>query len=231
MLRQCSERDFCALSVRCPFGVVFQDVICTRVFVSTVEHELFQLLDVVSCNLLGIGEVLCDTLWNSNFLDAQVGIWPNDGTAREVNTLSRQVLTETSTLALQPLRETAHCLLQALLFQAWCVAVDVHGNLQLQEVPLLHQDLQWKASRKPSPYDAADLADISNLVCHIIFGRTSLLHNRWAQSNGWYRHVLPDQHLRSCIFWNHSQQLAVLWGDFLEQVEGAQRVHVVGSLL
>ena len=82
--------------------------------VAPISHCLLQPFDVVRGHALGVCQDLRDSLGNSDFVYAQVGVGRDDSTAGEVDTLPRQVTAEATLLSLQSLAETANRLLSHL---------------------------------------------------------------------------------------------------------------------
>ena len=76
------------------------NVVGTWVDITTIPNRLLEPVDVMSCDAFGICQDLGDPLGHRNFVDPQVGIRRDDGTTREVNTLSGEVTAEAALLAL-----------------------------------------------------------------------------------------------------------------------------------
>ena len=76
------------------------NVVGARVNITAIADRLLQSVDVVGCDAFRICENLGDTLGNGDLIDPQVGVRGDDGTTREVDTLSGEVTTEATLLAL-----------------------------------------------------------------------------------------------------------------------------------
>ena len=81
--------------------ILSDDVLCTRVLRVTTLDELLHLLDVERCHDLWKGHVLRNTAGNTDLINSQIRIGSNDGTSREVHSLSHQVTTNTPFFACQ----------------------------------------------------------------------------------------------------------------------------------
>ena len=108
--------------------------------ITSIADRLLQSIDIVCCNAFRVCEDLGYTLGYGDLIDPQVRIRRDDSTAGEVDTLSGEITTETTLLSLQSLAKTSYWLLAHLRRHSWKFGVDVHGNRQLEELPLFLQD-------------------------------------------------------------------------------------------
>lgn len=88
-----SERDL-------ELGVLLAQVVRTRVDIRAIPNQFLDLVLVVSVHHFRVCKILRNKHWHSDFFDTQVGIGRNNGTAREINTLSGKIATETTLFTL-----------------------------------------------------------------------------------------------------------------------------------
>lgn len=111
-------------------------IIRPRMHIAPIPHRLPQPINVETGNPLGIRQYFRHTLWNGDLVDAQIRVRGYNGTAREVDTLSGEVASETTLLAFETLAETANGFLAHLRGNARHFGVDVHAYGELEEFPL-----------------------------------------------------------------------------------------------
>jgi hypothetical protein len=71
----------------------------------TISNELTKLFNIVTIGALRISENFGHQSRHNNFINSAIRIWGDDSTTREVNTLSRQILTETTVLTFNSLAQ------------------------------------------------------------------------------------------------------------------------------
>mmetsp|Transcript_15235 Transcript_15235/g.35012 ORF Transcript_15235/g.35012 Transcript_15235/m.35012 type:complete len:225 (+) Transcript_15235:3832-4506(+) len=86
-----------------PQPVLANDVSSARKVDRAVLNELLQLVDVEGRDDLWVGQVARDGARHAHLVDGEVGVWSDDGTRREVDSLAHQVASDAALLALEPL--------------------------------------------------------------------------------------------------------------------------------
>jgi hypothetical protein len=140
------------------------------VLVHAVPDALPDFLDVVPGHNLGVRHELRDVQRHAHLVDAQVRVGRDDGSAGKVDAFSGKVPAETPLLPLEPLHEAAQGLSRALVLQrqAGKLTVDVHGALDLQKVPVLHQVRDGQALLQALPQHVVHLDDLNQLHRHVV---------------------------------------------------------------
>ena len=77
-----------------------RDKVGPRMHVRTIADRLPQHLDVMTRHPLRVGQNLRHPLRHRDLVDAQIGIWRNNGTTRKVDTLAGQVPSKAALLSL-----------------------------------------------------------------------------------------------------------------------------------
>ncbi len=198
--------------------------------VGAPEDQASKLLDVDVVDALGVRQVLGHELRHRHLVDAQVGVRRDDGAAGEVDSFPRKVASEAALLSLQALAEAPRGLTIAGLGQAGNVAVDVHGDLQLQELPLLHYVSNGGALGQTAADEAADLDDLRQLGGKVVFRAGAVLGHRRTDADGRRRQVLPDEHLGPALGRIQAEKFAIGRANFLKEVQHPQGVQVLESL-
>lgn len=82
-----------------------QNEVGSRMNVGTIPDSLAQRLDIVGRDTVREREDFGDALWHSDLVDLQIRVGRDDGSSREIDSLARQVATETTLLSLETLTE------------------------------------------------------------------------------------------------------------------------------
>ena len=204
------------------------DKVGARVLVHAVANALADHLDVVPGHHLRVGHHLRDVQRDPNLVDAKVGVRGDDGAAAKVHSFSRQVSSEAALFPLESLHEPSEGLTRALVLRGQTreLGVDVHGALDLQEIPVFHQVVDRQPFLQPLPQHVVHLDDLYELHGDVVLVTPSLtvhLHAR-ADTHGRHGEVGEDEVLRSV---GDVQQLAVLRRDLRKDVLNADRVEII----
>ena len=118
------------------------DKVGSRVHLRTGQDQFAKLLDIVTIDFLGEGQHFGHKYRNHDFINCAIRIWRDNGTTCEVDTLTRQVLSEATMLAFDALAQTAAwLLLHHVEGDAWCLSIEVECYCPLKTVPHLQQVL------------------------------------------------------------------------------------------
>lgn len=106
------------------------------------QDQFAKLLDIVSIDSLWEGEHFGHKYGYHDFIDCAIRVRRDNGSTCEVNTLTRQVLSEATMLAFDALAETATwLLLHHIEGDARCLGIEVQSYCPLKTVPHLQQIL------------------------------------------------------------------------------------------
>jgi hypothetical protein len=198
--------------------------------IDSILDTLAELLDIVSLYPFGVGKVLGDKLRDSHLIDTEVRVRGDDGSSREVHTLSREVSSEAALLALQALAEAPRGFTESRLLEAGNITIDVHGDLGLQVLPLFHDRLNRRAFLQGRSDHAANPDDIGELGGDVVFIASIVLGNRGSDANWRGRQKLPDKHFRTTFGRVEAKELAVGRAYHLEEVENPQWIQILHGL-
>jgi hypothetical protein len=199
-----------------------------RVAVHAVSDALAHGLDVVPGDHLGVRHHLRDVERHPHLVDPEVRIRGDHRPPAEVHALAAQVPAEPALLPLQPLHEPAEGFPGALVLQRQPgqLAVDVHGALDLEKVPVLHQVRDGQPLLQALPQDVVHLDDLDQLHRDVVLVAPSdavHLHAR-ADAHGRDGEVRQDEVLGAV---GDVQELAIRRRDLLQDAEHPDRVEVV----
>jgi len=79
------------------------DKISAWVNIGTVPYQFSQNFDIVSVSAFRERQNFRHKSWHYDLIDCTVGIWGNNSSACEIDSLSRQILSKTTMLAFDPL--------------------------------------------------------------------------------------------------------------------------------
>lgn len=94
-------------------------VIRTRMYVATVSYGGSENFDVMLSDPFRVREDLCYSLWDSNFIDTEVGVRRNHRAAGKVDALPGKVSSKPALFSLEPLAKTSHRFLTRLRRNTW----------------------------------------------------------------------------------------------------------------
>ena len=176
-----------------------------------------------------ICENLGDAFRHSDFIDGQVRIRRNDGSAREIDTLAAQVTAEPTLLTLEALAKATYGLVPTHRRYAGHFRVDVQSHTELKKVPLFHQLGRRRAFAAFGQTRLDNIVrkdNLGQLHGQIILVGSAILSHAWANAHWRHADILPDILLWAAELRFESEQLAVLVRDAAEQVEYAQWIQV-----
>jgi len=80
--------------------ILMLNIVRSRMNIWTIPDKLLNFLHIMLVNSLRIGQVLCYVDGNHNLINPTVGVWGNDSSSSEINSLSGQIQPEPALLAL-----------------------------------------------------------------------------------------------------------------------------------
>mmetsp|Transcript_7775 Transcript_7775/g.13375 ORF Transcript_7775/g.13375 Transcript_7775/m.13375 type:complete len:211 (+) Transcript_7775:2772-3404(+) len=136
----------------------------SRVLRHPVHHALAQHLDVVARHFVRVRHVHGDVHGHAHLVDPEVRVRGDHRASTEVHSLAAKIPPKPPLLALQPLNKPPQRFPRSLeLRQACQLAVDVHGALALQKVPLLHEVHNCQPTLQPRVQHVVHLDDLHQL--------------------------------------------------------------------
>lgn len=187
-----------------------RDIVSTGMHITSIPHCLAQALNIVRRHTFGVRQYLGNTLRNGDFIDTEIRIRRYNSTPGEIDSLSRKISTEPALLAFQALDEAPHRLLARLRRHTRQLGVDVHGNGELEELPVFHELCRRSAFGEPLFDQRVRKDDFCQFDGEIVFVRCTVLGHRRSDANRRNGYVLPDVFLGSAELWFQPQQLTVL---------------------
>jgi len=187
-----------------------RDIVSTRMHITSIPHSLAQPLNIMRRHTFGVRQYLGNTFRNGDFIDTEIWIRGNDSTPGEIDSLSRKISTEPALFSFQALDEAPHWLLTRLRRHTRQLGVDVHGNGELEELPVFHELCRRSAFGEPLFYQSVRKDDLCQFDGEIVFVGCTVLGHRGTDANRRDGYVLPDIFLGSTELWFQPQELTVL---------------------
>mmetsp|Transcript_2096 Transcript_2096/g.4946 ORF Transcript_2096/g.4946 Transcript_2096/m.4946 type:complete len:419 (-) Transcript_2096:402-1658(-) len=162
----------------------------------TVRHQLTQFVDIKGGDPFGHGEVHCHRSGNSYLVNTQVWIGRNDGTCREIDTLSHEISTQSPLLSLETLLDSFERPTAALRDLGHSPDFVVHkGRHIVLEclLELFYNNVRFSVRNGISQRNVA-LDNIDELMGQIVLrGRSPTHAHTGSNVQGWHRQDLHQQ--------------------------------------